>query len=65
MRRGETAVVFESCSHMGDLYRWFIKFLKLMRKKVGAHACVCVCVWGGRGGGGRSGVAWSRLPHKS
>lgn len=34
MRRGETARVFDSCSNLGDLLRWFAHFLAVLKKKV-------------------------------
>ncbi|KAL6758365.1 farnesyl-diphosphate farnesyltransferase [Haematococcus lacustris] len=34
MRRGQTAQVFDACSDMGDLFRWFLTFLSLLDKKV-------------------------------
>ncbi|KAG1666441.1 hypothetical protein FOA52_015111 [Chlamydomonas sp. UWO 241] len=34
MRRGQTATVFDSCSDMGDLLRWFTMFLDMLQAKV-------------------------------
>lgn len=36
MRRGETATVFETCSDMGDLFKWFLKYLDQLEAKVRA-----------------------------
>ncbi|GLC35682.1 hypothetical protein PLESTB_000483400 [Pleodorina starrii] len=40
LRRGETAKVFESCNDLGDVYRWFIRFLEVMRTKVESQVAV-------------------------
>ncbi len=42
MRRGETATVFETCSDMGDLFKWFLKFLDQLEAKVRT----LTAVWG-------------------
>ncbi|KXZ56552.1 hypothetical protein GPECTOR_1g496 [Gonium pectorale] len=34
MRRGETATVFETCNHLGDVYSWFLKYLDVLEAKV-------------------------------
>lgn len=34
MRRGQTAMVFDSCNNMGDLIAWFQKFLIILEAKI-------------------------------
>ncbi|GIL43026.1 hypothetical protein Vafri_829 [Volvox africanus] len=34
MRRGQTAKVFQTCNDMGDVYRWFLQFLRILEAKV-------------------------------
>ncbi len=36
MRRGQTASVFQSCGHLGELLAWFVFFLKQLQAKVRA-----------------------------
>ena len=37
MRRGQTALVFDSCDNMGDLIAWFEKFLIVLEAKVSSE----------------------------
>eukprot|EP00955_Chlamydomonas_euryale_P112459 366131-Chlamydomonas_euryale.AAC.10 len=34
MRRGQTATVFDECSDMADLLRWFIMFLDMLQVRM-------------------------------
>lgn len=34
MRRGQTALVFDSCGSMTDLLRWFVMFLRILKSKM-------------------------------